>query len=112
MPNPLVLLAFLLPFDALMGGAATPGLVQAATLLCVLQAIVLPGAPDTALTPEMRQGAQAIAQRLRHPGPALLESAGVVATALLAPPGAALWLAAAALLALDARQRLAVRAGS
>jgi hypothetical protein len=109
MPNPLVLLAFLLPLDALMGGAATPALVMAATLFCALQASLLPRASHVALTPAMRQGARAIAWHLRHPAPALLESAGLVATALLASPDAALGLAAAALLSLDARRRLVAR---
>lgn len=109
-PNPLVLLALLLPFDALMGGAAGVPLALAAAALCAAQGALLPADHAGPLPPALAEGARRIRLRLRHPAVALLETVGVVAAALLLPAGAALLLVSAALFALDARLRLAARA--
>jgi len=110
MPSPLVLLALLLPIDALLGGAAALPLVLAATALCAAQGSLLPEHLPQDAPPALRQHIRAMAAHLRHPAPALLESAGVIAAAFLTPPIAALLLASAALYALETRLRLAAQA--
>jgi len=110
MPSPLVLLALLLPIDALLGGAAAAPLVFAATMLSVAEGARLPEHLPKNAPPALRQNVRALNSRLRHPVLALLESAGVIAAAILTPPIAALLLTSAALYTLETRLRLAAQA--
>ena len=110
MPSPLIPLALLLPIDALLGGAAALPLVLAATALCVAQGALLPEHLPQDAPPALRQNIRAMAAYLRHPVPALLESAGMIVAVFLTPPIAVLLLISAALYALEVQLRLATQA--